>query len=149
MFYINKAWLYSINIFFKNEVFFSNSTLIENSATDNKNSFVFLNRFNLFSENRLLLFYIYYITNLKSKLVIYTTCNTTNTTTSIDKLYKSASWLERETGEMFKVQFLGKTDTRRLLLDYSKQENPLLKDFPSEGFNDTSFNFFEDQVVYN
>ena len=42
-----------------------------------------------------------------------------------------------------------KTDTRRLLLDYTKQENPLLKDYPVEGFNDVFFNFFEDQVVVN
>ena len=55
---------------------------------------------------------------------------------SIDKIYKSASWLERETGEMFRISYNQKTDSRRLLLDYSKQENPLLKDYPTEGFND-------------
>ena len=69
--------------------------------------------------------------------------------TSIDKLYKSASWLERETGEMFRVSYKSKTDTRRLLLDYSKQENPLLKDYPMEGFNDAFYNLFEDQVTYS
>jgi NADH dehydrogenase (ubiquinone) Fe-S protein 3 len=57
--------------------------------------------------------------------------------------------LERETSEMFKISFLNKTDTRRLLLDYSKHENPLLKDFPTEGFNDVFYSFFEDQVIYN
>ena len=68
---------------------------------------------------------------------------------SVDKIYKSASWLERETGEMFGIQYTAKVDTRRLLLDYSKQENPLLKDYPCEGFNDVFYNFFEDQVVFN
>jgi len=68
---------------------------------------------------------------------------------SVDKVYKSASWLERETGEMFKIQYKFKTDNRRLLLDYSKQEYPLLKDYPTEGFNDVFYNFFEDQVVSN
>ncbi len=68
---------------------------------------------------------------------------------SVDKIYKSASWLERETGEMFRISYNLKTDTRRLLLDYSKQESPLLKDYPTEGFNDVFYNFFEDQVVYN
>ena len=66
---------------------------------------------------------------------------------SIDKLFKSSSWLERETGEMFKISFLSKVDTRRLLLDYSKQENPLLKDYPVEGFNDVFYSFFDDQVI--
>ena len=68
---------------------------------------------------------------------------------SLDKVYKSAGWLERETSEMFRVSYSLKTDTRRLLLDYSKQECPLLKDYPTEGFNDVFYNFFEDQVVYN
>lgn len=48
---------------------------------------------------------------------------------------------------MFKLLYNHKTDTRRLLLDYSKQENPLLKDYPVEGFNDVFYSFFEDQVV--
>ena len=48
---------------------------------------------------------------------------------------------------MFKIMYFGKTDCRRLLLDYSKQENPLLKDFPLEGFNDISYCFFENQVI--
>jgi NADH:ubiquinone oxidoreductase subunit C len=50
---------------------------------------------------------------------------------------------------MFRVSYDLKIDSRRLLLDYSKQENPLLKDYPVEGFNDAFYNFFEDQVVYN
>ena len=83
--------------------------------------------------------------------MLYTTYNNNNLHKfiSIDKLFKSASWLERETGEMFRVSYSQKTDTRRLLLDYSKHENPLLKDYPVEGFNDAFYSFFEDQVIYN
>jgi NADH:ubiquinone oxidoreductase subunit C len=50
---------------------------------------------------------------------------------------------------MFKLSFFNKIDTRRLLLDYSKQENPLLKDYPCEGFNDVFYSFFDDQVICN
>jgi len=151
IFYLNKCWFYSLNLFFKNEVFFSNSTLLESSAIDTKNNSNFLSNFNFFSNNRILIFYIYYFFTFKSKIMIYTTTNNTNLhkVPSIDKLYKSASWLERETGEMFKISYQNKIDTRRLLLDYSKQENPLLKDYPSEGFNDFFYNFFEDQVTFN
>ncbi len=149
--YLNKSWFYSLNIFFKNEVFLSNSTLLENSAIDNKKNLDFLNKFQFFFKNRILLFYVYFFYTLKVKIMLYTTYNnnTLNKIYSIDKLYKSASWLERETGEMFRVSYLNKIDTRRLLLDYSKQENPLLKDYPVEGFNDAFYSFFEDQVVYN
>lgn len=149
--YLNKSWLYSLNIFFRNEVFFSNSMLVEHSAIDNKKNFNFLKKINFFFKNRILLFYVYFFFSFKSKIMLLTSfdnsrCNKIN---SIDKLFKSASWLERETGEMFKVSYSLKTDSRRLLLDYSKQENPLLKDYPTEGFNDVFYNFFEDQVVYN
>ena len=37
--YVNKKQLFSLNVFFKNEIFFSNSTLIENSAIDNKKKY--------------------------------------------------------------------------------------------------------------
>ena len=150
--YLNKSWLYSINLFFRNEVFFSNSTMLEHSAIDNKNNVEFSQKFEFFFKNRLLLFYVYYFFTLKSKLMLYTTYNnnTLLKVTSLDKIFKSSGWLEREAGEMFRISYDSKTDTRRLLLDYSKQENPLLKDYPVEGFNDAFYNFFEDQVVcYN
>ena len=149
--YLSRSWLYSLNIFFKNEVFLSNSTLLENSAIDNKKNLDFLKKFHFFFKSRILLFYVYFFFTPKIKLMLFTTYDNTllSKISSIDKVYKSASWLERETGEMFRVSFSNKTDTRRLLLDYSKQENPLLKDYPTEGFNDAFYSFFEDQVVYN
>ena len=87
---------------------------------------------------------------MRCNVVLFTTFGTQplQSLPSIDKLYKSASWLERETSEMFNIPFTLKTDTRRLLLDYSKQENPLLKDYPVEGLNDAFYNLFEDQVTY-
>jgi len=140
-----------MNLFFRNEVFFSNSTLLENSAIDNKKNFDFLKKFQVFFQSNILLFYVYYFFTLKTKIMLFTTYNNNNLhkIPSIDKIFKSAGWLERETGEMFRISYNLKTDTRRLLLDYSKQENPLLKDYPVEGFNDAFYNFFEDQVVYN
>ncbi len=149
--YINRSWLYSLNIFFKNEIFLSNSTLLENSAVDNKNNFNFFKKTQLFFNNRISLFYIYYFFSLKVKIMLLTTYdnNKLSKIPSLDKLYKSAGWLERETGEMFRISYDLKIDNRRLLLDYSKQENPLLKDYPVEGFNDAFYSFFEDQVVYN
>lgn len=151
IFYLSQSWFYSINLFFKNEVFFSNSTLLENSAIDNQKNFDFLKKFKLTIQSRILLFYVYHFFTLKSNIILLTSYNNIklNKITSLDKIFKSANWLERETGEMFKISYNFKTDTRRLLLDYSRQENPLLKDYPVEGFSDAFYNFFEDQVVYN
>ena len=149
--YINQSCFYGLNLFFKNELFFYNSMLLENSAIDNKNNFDFLKKNKIFFKNKLLLFYVYFFFILKSKISILIPYNNNSLgkITSVDKVFKSASWLEREVGEMFKVSFFKKIDTRRLLLDYSKQENPLLKDYPTEGFNDFFYSFFDDQVICN
>ena len=55
--------------------------------------------------------------------------------------------MERETSEMYNIPFSQKTDVRRILLDYSKLENPLLKKFPCEGYNELFYSIFENQVV--
>ena len=48
---------------------------------------------------------------------------------------------------MFGINFFFKKDLRKLLTDYSNLENPLLKNYPTEGFTDIFYNFFEDQVT--
>ena len=150
-FFLNQSWLYSVNFFFKNDVFFSNSMLLENSAIDNNKNLNFLKNINYSSNQNILLFYIYYFFSIKMSIVLLTTYNNNklNKLPSLDKIYKSSNWLERETSEMFRISYSLKLDTRRLLLDYSRQENPLLKNFPVEGFSDVFYNFFEDQVTYN
>lgn len=121
---------------------------MECSAVDNKNNFDFLKKNQIFLKQKTLLFFVYYFFLLKSKLVFIFGCGLKKIT-SVDKIFKSSSWLEREVGEMFNISFFNKIDTRRLLLDYSKQENPLLKDYPCEGFNDVYYSFFDDQVICN
>ena len=66
---------------------------------------------------------------------------------SIDLIYFNANWLEREVSEMFGINFIFKKDLRKLLIDYSSIDNPLMKSYPSEGFLEIFYNFFEDQVL--
>lgn len=148
--YMNSDWFYSLNLFLKNELFFFNSTLVENSAVDclkytstNKISF-------FFKKNRILIYYLYYFYSLKMKINFLINYNLFEKSrfVSIDKLYPNASWLERETSEMYGINYTFKQDIRKLLIDYTKLENPMLKDFPCEGFNDVFFNFFEEQVCF-
>jgi len=68
---------------------------------------------------------------------------------SIDKIFKNANWVERETSEMYNINYIWKNDTRKILIDYSKNEYPLLKNYPSEGFQDVFYNFFENQITVN
>ena len=99
--------------------------------------------------NRVITYYSYYNYNLKLRMtfLIYKNDNTSNLS-SVDSLFKNANWLEREFSEMYGVFFNFKTDTRKLLLDYSLSENPMLKDFNSESQIDNFYNIFEEKVCY-
>jgi NADH:ubiquinone oxidoreductase subunit C len=44
--------------------------------------------------------------------------------------------------------FNGKKDIRNLMLEYSKNEYPMLKEFPCEGHFDVYYDLFEDQLQY-
>jgi NADH-quinone oxidoreductase subunit C len=49
--------------------------------------------------------------------------------TTVSDLYRTAEWHERETAEMFGVEFTGHPDPRRLLLPDDLDGYPLRKDF--------------------
>ena len=147
-------WFYCINLFLKKELFSNNISLIENSSIDTINYSITDNYFdktsivNYFFKNKILLFYNYFNYFNKSKLTLFIILNNTiKTIDSIDRLFSNANWLERETSEMYGINYKWKTDTRKLLLDYSKIENPMLKEFQSEGTQDTFYSIFENQVI--
>lgn len=50
---------------------------------------------------------------------------------------------------MYGFFFKNKTDNRKLLLDYTTYINPLLKDYPLEGYSDNYYDFFYNQVLIN
>ena len=55
---------------------------------------------------------------------------------SIEKLFLSAGWSEREAGEMFNISFFNKVTNRKLITDYFFKIYPLLKWVPSTGFSE-------------
>lgn len=147
-------WFYAINVFLKKELFLNNITLIENSAIDtsnynlNNNINDEFNVINYFYKNNLILLYNYYNYFCKSKITFFIILNNlSKSVDSIDRLFNNANWLERETSEMYGINYKWKTDTRKLLLDYSKIENPMLKEFQCEGNQDTFYSIFENQVI--
>lgn len=155
IFFIDKNWNYTLNLILRNELFLSESFLIESSAIDTISYTKKSNFLNFFwKNNKLLTFYTYYFYALKLKLTYLLIVNNYinnnyNYISSIDSIYKSAGWVERETSEMYGIHYINKRDTRKLLLDYSKSEYPLLKDFPSEGLQEVFFNTFNNQVSIN
>ena len=153
---IPNNWFYAINIFFKKELLLSNITLIENSAIDSSNYNISSNDNNLdsynlenyFLNNKIIVFYNYYNYFLKNKITLFIILNKlSKSVDSIDRIFNNANWLERETSEMYGINYKWKTDTRKLLLDYSKIEHPLLKEFQCEGTQDVFYNIFNNQVT--
>ena len=156
--YISLKWFFLFIQILKNELFLNISTLIELTGLDMLNQKGLYNKNkSFFYLNRWLLFYNFYEYKSKNHLNLclitnnnfFLSNNINNTSFSIELFYINANWLERETGEMYGIFFFLKKDIRKLLLDYSKIENPLLKDFPSEGLNDIFYNFFFNQVYIN
>ncbi len=156
VFLIPNNWFYAINIFLRKELLLSNTTLIENSAIDSSNYNLEFNINDLdknnienyFLNNKIIVFYNYYNYFLKNKITLLIILNKLNKSLdSIDRIFSNANWLERETGEMYGIHYKWKTDTRKLLLDYSKIEHPLLKEFQCEGIQDVFYNIFDNQVI--
>lgn len=147
--YINKNHFFLTAAILKNEFFASKSSLIESSAIDSLNYNNFSNITSFVNLNRIMPFYLYYLYSLKIRLTIILNNENNGSINSIDKLYKNSNWLEREAAEMYGIYYKNKKDCRKLLLDYTKDENPMLKDFPTEGTNDIFYNFFEDQVIFD
>lgn len=147
---IPSDYIYNIAGVLKNEVFFNFNYLAEISAVDTLKFSKFLPEIdNYFSKNRVLLFYIFYMYSIKLRLTIFTSTNFKNSNIhSIETHYPNANWLEREVSEMFQINYILKRDNRNLLLDYSQNEYPMLKDFPVEGYKDLYYNFIEENLTY-
>lgn len=147
--YLPNNYIILFSYLLKYELFLNKTTLIENSAFELKtNNFLKTNIFKKKINQIFLIFYNFfnYNSNLRLNVLFFLT-NNNSSIFSLDKIFKNANWLERETSEMYGIFFYQKYDSRKLLLDYSKNENPMLKDFPSEGLQDVFFNFFENQVT--
>lgn len=143
--FIKKNWIILLSHILKHELFLNSNSLIESSYID-FNSF-FLKNFN-FLKFKGMLFLNIFIYQLKIKLIIFTFNNSTyQSFYSLDKIFLNADWLERESSEMYNLKFNFKNDSRNLLLEYSRKEGVMLKEFQLEGFNDVYYSFFENQIV--
>jgi NADH-quinone oxidoreductase subunit C len=63
-------------------------------------------------------------------------------------VFASADWYERETFDLYGVEFSGHPDLRRILTDYGFEGHPLRKDFPLTGRVEVRYDDDEKKVVY-
>ncbi len=145
-----KNYYFLLNLILKKELFLNFLFLNEISSIDTSKYFNFQNKLDFFCKtSNIMLYNIYYFYFIKLKLTIFYNISSLNDgLDSIELLFKNSNWLERENSEMYKINYLNKIDNRSLLLDYSRNEYPLLKNFPCEGFEEIYFNFFENKVSF-
>jgi len=96
-------------------------------------------------------FNLYYILNSyknNTKYLINFSCSENSLVYSLNSLYPSIGWAERECWDMFGIRFRGNQDLRRILTDYGFRGFPLRKDFPVVGFKQVRFDELTDSVIY-
>jgi len=67
---------------------------------------------------------------------------------SIESVWSSANWFEREAFDLFGIMFNGHPDLRRILTDYGFIGYPFRKDFPLIGQVDMRYDEEQKRVVY-
>ena len=67
---------------------------------------------------------------------------------SVNDVWNSANWFEREAFDLFGIVFEGHNDLRRILTDYGFIGHPFRKDFPLTGHVEMRYDAESKRVVY-
>jgi NADH-quinone oxidoreductase subunit C len=93
---------------------------------------------------------VYNLLSLKNNIRIRVKVQTDETTPvpSVEPVYKSAGWFEREAYDLYGIWFSDHPDLRRILTDYGFEGHPMRKDFPLTGFVELRWDDTQKRVVY-
>ena len=67
---------------------------------------------------------------------------------SVNEIWSSANWFEREAFDLFGIIFKGHLDLRRILTDYGFIGHPMRKDFPVTGHVEMRYDAEKKRVIY-
>ncbi len=67
---------------------------------------------------------------------------------SVNAVWNSANWYEREAFDFFGIMFDGHPDLRRILTDYGFIGHPFRKDFPVSGYVEMRYDPEQKRVIY-
>merc|ERR1712032_44276 len=83
-----------------------------------------------------------------TRIRIKTYVNEMESLDSINQVYSTANWCEREIWDLFGIYFDDHPDLRRILTDYGFDGYPLRKDFPLSGFTEVRYDESSKRVIY-
>jgi NADH-quinone oxidoreductase subunit C len=86
--------------------------------------------------------------NKRLTLKVFTTESNPPSVPSINKIWNSANWFEREAFDLMGIHFKGHPDLRRILTDYGFIGHPFRKDFPTNGNLEVVYDEEEERVIY-
>jgi NADH-quinone oxidoreductase subunit C len=67
---------------------------------------------------------------------------------SVNDIWSSANWFEREAFDLYGIIFEGHIDLRRILTDYGFIGHPFRKDFPTSGHVEMRYDAEQKRVIY-
>ena len=85
---------------------------------------------------------------LNNRLTIKVAIEDKQEVPSVEKIFSSANWYEREIFDMYGIEFSGHSELRRILTDYNFEGHPLRKDFPLTGYHELRYDDEKKSIVY-
>jgi len=140
-----KEYFDILSLILYSNIFFINTKLFDVTASNN----IKKKKINFF------LYYIFKVPVFSVWLVVFIelkkiTGSSCKGIISIETIFKSAAWAEREVSELFGIFFFFKSSNRKLITDYFFKLYPMLKWVPSIGFSEvflSSEGFFFNRSV--
>lgn len=86
--------------------------------------------------------------NQRVRLKVFTPDDAFPSLPSVNELWNSANWFEREAFDLFGIVFEGHNDLRRILTDYGFIGHPFRKDFPTTGHVEMRYDAESKRVIY-
>ena len=86
--------------------------------------------------------------NWRLRLKVFCLDDDMPTVGSLNDVWSSANWFEREAFDLYGIIFEGHLDLRRILTDYGFIGHPFRKDFPTSGHVEMRYDAEQKRVIY-
>ncbi len=86
--------------------------------------------------------------NWRVRLKVFCTDDEVPAIASLNEVWSSANWFEREAFDLYGIIFDGHLDLRRILTDYGFIGHPFRKDFPTSGHVEMRYDPEKKRVIY-